>query len=115
MDPWTVDDLDRWLDWIHQRHNEFDYRYIYLVYLAAHAREPLQGEVTVAVNPGGGCVLRAGVGDRGLLLADDQERERFAQHLRRRYCGDRYPSMQAWEAAQHEDFLDEAPWRFGGR
>ncbi|MGW0218752.1 hypothetical protein ACWDXH_30625 [Micromonospora chokoriensis] len=110
-----MDEVDRWLDWVHRHHNEFDYRYIYLAYLAAGAPLSRQGEITVTVDPGGRCLLRAGVVDRGLLLADGHERERFAEHLRRRYCGDRYPSMQAWEAAQHDDFLDEIPWRFGGR
>ncbi|MEU7769841.1 hypothetical protein AB0C44_00770 [Micromonospora taraxaci] len=115
MSPWTLDEVDRWLGWIHQRHNEFDYRYIYLAYLAAGAPVAPEGEITVTVHPDGSCLLRAGADDRGLVLAGDQERERLAEHLRRRYCGDRYPSMRAWETAQHGDFLDEIPWRFGGR
>ncbi|MGC4855175.1 hypothetical protein ACLQ24_17720 [Micromonospora sp. DT4] len=115
MGRWTLDEVDQWLSWIHRHHNEFDYRYVYFAYLAAGVSVSRQGEITMTVNPDGSCLLQAGADDRGLLLADGQERERFTEHLRRRYCGDRYPSMQAWEAAQHEDFLDEVPWRFGGR
>ncbi|MET7668167.1 hypothetical protein [Micromonospora luteifusca] len=113
MGPWTMDEVDQWLDWIHRHRDEFDYRYIYFAYLAARVPEPHHGEITMTVHPDGSCLLQAGTGDRGLVLTDGSERARFIAHLRRRYCGDRYPSMQAWEEAQHEDFLEEAPWRFG--
>ncbi|SIR90637.1 hypothetical protein SAMN05444858_12651 [Micromonospora avicenniae] len=113
MGPWSLDRVDEWLDWIHRHHDEFGYRYIYFAYLAARVPEPRHGEITMTVNPDGSCLLRAGGHDRGLFLAGDRERVWFVERFERRYCGDWYPSMQAWEAAQHEDFLEEAQWRFG--
>jgi hypothetical protein len=114
MDAWTMPEVDQWLDWVHQRHNEFDYRYIYLAYLAARSGEPRHDEITMTVDSDGGVLLRAGGDDRGLRLVDEEERNFFVAHLQRRYCGDRHPSMRQWEEAQHEDYLEEARWRFGG-
>ena len=113
MDRWTLAQVDQWLDWVHWHHNEFDYRYIYFAYLAARSGEPRNDEITMTVEPDDGVVLRAGPEDRGLRLADDAERSQFIDHLQRRYCGDRYPSMREWEDAQHAEYLEEAQWRFG--
>lgn len=111
MEPWTLAQVDQWLDWIHQHHDEFDYRYIYFAYLAARVPEPHYGEITMTVDPDGSCLLRAESHDRGLRLVDERERALFREHLEQRYCGDRYPSMQAWETAQDEAFLEErAQW-----
>ncbi|UFN96796.1 hypothetical protein [Micromonospora aurantiaca] len=113
MEPWSVAQVDQWLDWVHDRHDEFDYRYIYFAYLAARAPDPRDDEITLTVEPDGGVVLQAGTDDRGLRLANDDERTQFADHLQRRYCGDRYPSMHEWEQARHADFREEAQWRYG--
>ncbi|SCG38189.1 hypothetical protein [Micromonospora coxensis] len=113
MDQWTLQQADQWLDWVHDHHDEFGYRYVYFAYLAVRAGEPRHGEIIMTVEPDGSVVLRAGSLDRGLRLATDAERTQFADHLRQRYCGDRYLSMSEWEAAQHADFLEEAEWRYG--
>jgi hypothetical protein len=113
MNPWTLAQVDQWLNWVHDRHYEFDYRYIYFAYLAALRPEPRHDEITMTVEPDGAVVLQAGAQDRGLRLANDAERTQFVDHLQRRYCRDRYPSMREWEEAQHGDYLEEAKWRFG--
>ncbi|MCW3820434.1 hypothetical protein ONA91_38990 [Micromonospora sp. DR5-3] len=113
MDRWTLAQVDQWLDWVHDRHDEFDYRYIYFAYLAARAGAPRNDKITMTVELDGAVVLRAGAGDRGLWLAGDAERAQFVEHLRRRYCGDRYPSMREWEEAQHAGYLEDTQWRFG--
>lgn len=113
VDRWTLAQVDQWLDWVHDCHNEFDYRYIYFAYLAARSGEPRDGEITMTVEADGALVMRAGSADRELRLAGDDERALFVAHPQRRYCGDRYPSMWKWETAQHADYLDEAQWRFG--
>ncbi|MFG3577838.1 hypothetical protein [Micromonospora chersina] len=114
MEPWTLAQVDQWLRWVHERHDEFDYRYIYFAYLAARAPDPRDDdEIILTIEPDGGVVLKAGNDDRGLRLANDDERTQFVDHLQRRYCRDRYPSMREWEEAQHADFLEEAQWRFG--
>lgn len=111
MQPWTMAEVDQWLDWIHDKQKEFDYRYIYLAYLTSQLPGPHSGEIVKTSYPDGGCLLQAGsYDDRGLRLADDDEATRFCEHLRQRYCGDRYPDMAAWETAQHEDFLEEDRW-----
>ncbi|MFI7209427.1 hypothetical protein [Micromonospora aurantiaca (nom. illeg.)] len=113
MEPWTLAQVDQWLDWVHDRHDEFDYRYIYFAYLTARVPDPRAGEITLTVEPDGGVVLQAGNDDRGLRLTNDDERTQFVDHLQRRYCRDRYPSMREWEQARHADFLEEAQWRYG--
>ncbi|MFI5489189.1 hypothetical protein [Micromonospora echinaurantiaca] len=112
MEPWTLAQVDQWLNWIHRHHDDFDYRYIYFAYLAARIPEPGYGEITVTVDPLAVACFR-GSHDRGLRLADERERVLFREHLERRYCGDRYPSMQAWETAEDEAFVEEAQWKFG--
>ncbi|MFI7492938.1 hypothetical protein ACIBXA_31650 [Micromonospora echinaurantiaca] len=102
--------MDQWLDWIHWHHDEFDYRYIYFAYLAVRIGQPHGGEVTMTIDPDGSYLLQAGDGDRGIRLTTDGERAAFVDHLRRRYCGDRYPSMQEWEAAQHAGYLEDRWW-----
>lgn len=42
-----------------------------------------------------------------MVLADDAEREALAAYMVRRYCGDRYPTMRAWEKQQHEWYVEE--------
>ncbi|WP_406079228.1 hypothetical protein [Micromonospora sp. NBC_00858] len=114
MQPYTLGEVDRWLDWIHEAHDEFDYRYIYFAYLAASSGQPGGGETTLSSNPDGSYLLRAGRDDRGLRLGNDDERREFTTHLRQRYCGDRYESMSEWEAAQHAGYLeDQRAWRSG--
>ncbi|MEV0732291.1 hypothetical protein [Polymorphospora sp. NPDC050346] len=115
MDPWTWVQVERWLDWIGEQHAEFDYRYVFSAYLAASSRAPHSGETVMTTDASGGYVLRAGVGDRGLRLANDDERELFIAHLHERYCGDRYSSMRQWEEAQHAGFLEDTEWLYGRR
>jgi hypothetical protein len=68
----------------------------------------------MAVDDDGSYLLRAGHRDEhGLRLAGDADRQQFLDHLHRRYCGDRYRSMDEWEADAHAGYVEDSRWYLG--
>ncbi|TVT56086.1 hypothetical protein FNH05_08795 [Amycolatopsis rhizosphaerae] len=96
--------FEAWLDQIHDSDDEFAYRSVYAAYLyASGGRGGNSGEAEGRRRADGGFEIRAG--RETIVLADDAERETLAAHMVRRYCGNRYPDMQAWERQQHEWYV----------
>ncbi|MVU77341.1 hypothetical protein GPX89_08785 [Nocardia sp. ET3-3] len=102
----SMEKFDAWLDQIHDREGRFDYRAIYSAYLdAAGGHESKGGESSARRLDDGGFEIR--VGRETIVLADDAEREALAAHMVRRYCGDRYPDMRAWEDQRHSWYVED--------
>lgn len=105
-----MDKFDAWLDGIGDKADEFAYRYIYAAYLwACHGGADAPYGMVLEALPDGGHVLRYD-DELELRLVDDDERVAFAEHLVARYCGDRYPSMAAWEDRQHSWYVEDLDW-----
>ncbi|MGW4242388.1 hypothetical protein [Nocardia sp. NPDC004722] len=101
-----MEKFSAWLDQIHDEHGEFDYRAIYSAYLRLGSGRTSEGTHASAQRmPDGSFEIRAGRAT--IVLADDAEREALAAYMVNRYCGDRYPSMEAWENRQHEWYVED--------
>ncbi|QIS16093.1 hypothetical protein [Nocardia arthritidis] len=101
-----MEKFDAWLNQIHHWEDQFDYRAIYSAYLnAAGGTESESIESTCRRRPDGGYEIYAG--RETIALADDIEREALAAHIAHRYCGDRYPDMEAWHWQQHDWYVED--------
>lgn len=102
----AMEKFDTWLDQIHDEDDEFAYRALYAAYLSASSGfESKDVESSSARRSDGSFEIYAG--RETIVLVDDAEREALAAYMVRRYCGDHYPDMGAWESAQHSGYVDD--------
>ncbi|WP_327142822.1 hypothetical protein [Nocardia sp. NBC_01327] len=101
-----MEKFDAWLRQIHDENDEFAYRAVYSAHLGASGGfESSDVESSCRRRSDEGFEIPAGRAT--MVLADDAEREALAAYMVRRYCGDRYPTMRAWEKQQHEWYVEE--------
>ncbi|GAB2513237.1 hypothetical protein [Nocardia heshunensis] len=99
-----MEKFDAWLDQIHAWDDEFAYRTIYSVYSAAESGHDYADSSGRRRADG---TYEIYAGQQTIVLADDAEREALAAHIVRRYCGDHYPDMRAWEAQEHAWYIED--------
>jgi hypothetical protein len=111
----TISDKpETWIEMVHNKHDEYYYRYIYDAYLTALYANGSETAYKIVKEEGKYHLIY--VLDKTIELSFNKEEElkEFAEYLKSTFCGDHTIDMNQWFEKAHERFLyDRNNWEKG--